>query len=65
MTKTSETLTLDKDEANQLRELLDLLEASFPSVEIVDTDKPDIREAVWSLQKKLKRAGAASGMGRL
>lgn len=65
MTKTSETLTLDKNEASQLRELLDLMEASFPSVEIADTDKPDIREAVWSLQKKLKRAGAASGMGQV
>lgn len=61
--KTGEALTLDKDEASQLRELLDLLEASFPSVEIADTGKPEIREAVWSLQKKLKRIGAASGMG--
>lgn len=60
MKKTGETLTLDKDDEWRLRQLLDSLEASFPSVAIADVDAPDIREAVWSLQKKLKRAEEAS-----
>lgn len=51
-------LILDTDDEWQLCKLLDLLEASFPAVEIDPMDKPDIRELVWNLQKKLKRAKA-------
>lgn len=65
MIKTGEALTLDKDEAYQLRELLDLLNDFSVGREIAEADIPEIREAVWSLQKKLKRAGVASGVGRL
>ncbi len=65
MIKTGEALTLDKDEAYQLRELLDLLNDFSKGLAIAEADVPEIREAVWSLQKKLKRAEAASGMGRM
>ena len=65
MIKTGEALTLDKDEAYQLRELLDLLNDFSKGLAIAEADVPEIREAVWSLQKKLKRAGVASGVGRL
>ena len=65
MIKTGEALTLDKDEAYQLRELLDLLNDFSVGREFAEADIPEIREAVWSLQKKLKRAGVASGVGRL
>ncbi|TVO65946.1 hypothetical protein [Denitromonas ohlonensis] len=65
MIKTGEALTLDKNEAYQLRELLDSLTDFSKGLAIAETAVPDIREAVWGLQKKLKRADAASGMGKL
>lgn len=65
MIKTGEALTLDKDEAYQLRELLDLLNDFSVGREIAEADIPEIRDAIWSLQKKLKRAGVASGMGQV
>lgn len=64
MIKTETALTLNRDDESQLRELLHLLEASFPAVEISEGDKPNIRELVWNLQKKLKRAGVAASQSR-
>lgn len=65
MIKTGEALTLDKDDEWRLRQLLDSLTDFSKGLAIAEADVPEIREAVWSLQKKLKRADAASGMGRL
>lgn len=65
MIKTGEVLTLDKDDEWRLRQLLDSLTDFSKGLAIAEADVPEIREAVWSLQKKLKRAEAASGMGRL
>ena len=48
MIKTGEALTLDKDEAYQLRELLDLLNDFSVGREIAEADIPEIREAVWT-----------------
>lgn len=65
MIKTGEVLTLDKDDEWRLRQLLDSLTDFSKGLAIAEADVPEIREAVWSLQKKLKRAEAASGMGRV
>ena len=65
MIKTGEALTLDEDDERRLRQLLDSLTDFSKGGKIAEADVPEIREAVWSLQKKLKRADAASGMGRL
>lgn len=56
MIKTESTLTLNKDEEFQLRELLGLLNDFSTGRQISEADKPGIREIVWSLQKKLKQA---------
>lgn len=63
MNKTGETLTLDKDDEWRLRQLLDSLTDFSKGLAIAEADVPEIREAVWSLQK-LKRAEVASGMGQ-
>ncbi|MHB1186103.1 hypothetical protein [Thiobacillus sp.] len=65
MIKTGEALTLDKDDEWRLRQLLDSLTDFSKGLAIAETAVPDIREAVWGLQKKLKRADAASGMGQV
>lgn len=56
MIKTESTLSLDKDEEFQLRELMGLLNDFPTGRQIAEADKPGIREIVWSLQKKLKQA---------
>lgn len=56
MIKTESSLSLDKDEEFQLRELLGLLNDFSAGQQISEADKPEIREIVWSLQKKLKQA---------
>lgn len=64
MIKTGETLTLDKDDEWRLRQLLDSLTDFSKGLAIAEADAPEIREAVWSLQKKLKRAEAAPTQSR-
>lgn len=60
MIKTGEALTLDKDDEWRLRQLLDSLTDFSKGGKIAEADIPEVREAVWSLQKKLKRAEVAA-----
>lgn len=64
MIKIGEVLTLDKDDEWRLRQLLDALTDFSKGLAIAEADVPEIREAVWSLQKKLKRAEAAPTQSR-
>lgn len=64
MIKTESTLTLNKDEEFQLRELLGLLNDFSTGQQISDADKPSVREIVWSLQKKLKQAELTPAQSR-